>query len=197
MKSAFRLLCLFNLVILHAQQCMYGDLSNDYGFEIEITRIPRRFSKPNANDSCTIHFKTISKYKSGILSAGTRLEGNINENSFKDCNNSRSYATLKDVNKATTNNDYGDLIVADFNFDGLDDVAVKRYDDPDAIPKYTFFVQLPDCRHFVVENFLTFEVAYFPSFIDNSTKMLTVTICNSTMRYKYDSAFGKWQIVIE
>ena len=101
------------------------------------------------------------------------------------------------VNLISENGEYDDLVVADFNFDGLEDVAIKRFESQNAVPKYIFFIQRPDCAGFEIDLFLTYEVAYLPDQIDCQNKMLQVKTCESKMEYRYDSNLKKWRIISE
>jgi hypothetical protein len=59
------------------------------------------------------------------------------------CGAVRSYETGKNAHKAVVDNDYGDLVVADINFDGLADVVLKTDGGGNGGPYYTFYTSGP------------------------------------------------------
>lgn len=65
--------------------------------------------------------------------------------------------------------DYGDIIVMDINFDGNDDIVIKR--DYGRVAFYNYYIQV-GYGSFVYSKFLSEEVYGFPSMIDPQTTSL-------------------------
>lgn len=58
--------------------------------------------------------------------------------------NSRSYSTHFNTDKTVVDDDFGDVVVADLNFDGLGDFAVTYDHGADNGNHYYFYFQRPD-----------------------------------------------------
>jgi hypothetical protein len=191
---------IFNLIFLNqlkAQEHTYNNLSRDFNFEIKISRIPARFSEPHSLDSCFVDFKIINKkIKNKIIYERFHNEVAVDKKSFCDSSNVKSYSTEININKPIINNDYGDIIVLDINFDGLEDVAIKRYERFGALPKYFYYIQSKDER-FYLDKFLTYEMSFFPTTINKLSKTLEVKVCEILMKYELREDLKKWIIVTE
>jgi hypothetical protein len=116
-------------LFLHAsafgQTCIHGDLSRSlritvtkrksgdsaivYQFPIEVTIIDKASKKKIQ----VISFKAIDLYPA----------------SFTKCNWVRSYSTGKNRNAIVRDTDFGDVVVADFNFDSREVIAIKSDDE--------------------------------------------------------------------
>ena len=82
----------------------------------------------------------------------------------------RSYITGLNKNAKALKNDYGDFIVADFNFDGKEDFALKyNANYKSSGPLYAFYIQQAD-GSFKNNQFLTGKVGTFPAIIDSKQK---------------------------
>ena len=107
---------------------------------------------------------------------------------------------MTDVNKDSENidNDFGDLVVADFNFDGLEDFAVKRGEGGNAGPEYNFYLQSKDSE-FELNRFLSDEMMYFPFVIDPKKKRLITLVHGNAyqMSEKIFELKGKknWKVI--
>ncbi|RYZ00342.1 MAG: hypothetical protein EOO11_01915 [Chitinophagaceae bacterium] len=93
----------------------------------------------------------------------------------------RSYVTGYNRDKEALDNDYGDLVVADLNFDGREDLALKTDVGGTSGNYYTFFLQ-DDSGRFRKNDFLTDSVASFPGTIDARRKRL-ITFGHAGVRY--------------
>lgn len=94
---------------------------------------------------------------------------------YQDCNNVRSYTTGKNKNIEAVDSDFGDLIVANLNFDGKEDLAIKRESGGAAGPFYKFYIQ-NEKNIFAKDIYLTEKMSSFPSDIDWKEKTLTTNI---------------------
>ena len=180
--------------ILLAQNCSHTDLSRVFKFDIKIERI----SRINTLDSCiitiTITKKKPDKFKQTIRYSSTFLYDSV----FKRCSFVRSYTTGKNKNLEVGDNDHGDLVVADFNFDGKEDFAVVKESGWSDGPSYIFYIQSTS-GSFARDKYLSDEVVYFPSAIDPMNKTLTTyalagAIGVTRRIYKLDKA-NKWTLV--
>ena len=94
-------------------------------------------------------------------------------------------------------NDYGSLIVADFNFDGREDVAIKNDSGGNGGPLYNYYLQNAK-GIFVIDDFLTNTVQFFPSEINSLKKYLVTTVHATATQlsettYRLDTATGQWK----
>jgi len=96
---------------------------------------------------------------------------------YVNCNNYRSYSTGLNARQPITDNYYGDIIVADFNFDRKDDIAVLTSSGGNGGPTYSFYLQ-GDHHDFQIDKFLTDSLSYFPSEI-NTRKMQLTTMAHA------------------
>jgi hypothetical protein len=192
------LLIVFSLLYMNqmiSQKLSYNALlSKDFIFEIKLERISSRWTAPEILDSCLVDIKIINKNNQKEWRSFSR-PSEINTACFTNPDNARSYTTGVNLDKPIINNDYGDLIVADFNFDGLEDIAIKRYSSSKGIPKYRFYLQTKD-QKFEADNFLTYQMSFFPV-IDIASKTLTVNVCEYIMKYRFGEKSQKWVTITD
>ena len=115
---------------------------------------------------------------------------------FKDCQSARSYSTGKNQDAAVSDNDFGDIVVADFNFDGRDDFAIKK-ESANRGAVYTYYVQDSD-GHFSLDTFLTETVSWGPYKLNAANKTLqTLIIANvrymGETTYRFNTKSRKWK----
>ena len=118
------------------------------------------------------------------------------DNAFKSSKNSRSYITGKGRNAPVEDYDFGDLVIADLNFDGKEDIVVKSGSSADSGPNYTFYLEGNDGR-FYIDNYLTANVLSFPKYINAKAKTITTqTHANVSQEdkktFKYNVNTKKW-----
>lgn len=166
----------------------FSNLSKLYDFEVCVTKVLQE----QTLDSTTVVLKVFSKGDSTSV-----LNMNFSTRFLSDSvftNHVRSYST--DVNTTTDvlDNDYGDLIVADFNFDCKDDFAVKMDEGGNGGPVYHYYLQNSNGSGFTSDSFLNTEVLFFPSEINNRTNTLTTVVhasavdqCKRVFRYSSKS----------
>lgn len=183
--------------LLSAQTCLHTGLSKKFDFKI--TRVDIR--KPNDtslfgekrisveiyNKSDKRSFQSIS-FKSGEL-----------YDDFKNCINDRSLITGKNKDAEVGDNDYGDIIVADVNFDGIEDLAIKDRWIGNIGAGYRFYLQTP--QGFKQNKYLTEEVVFFPWLLKPKSHLLITTVSptpGTTIRtYGYNAINKKWRKVGE
>ena len=108
-----------------------------------------------------------------------------------NCENVRSYSTNVNDTLIALDNDYGDLIIADFNFDNKDDFAIKRNSGGNGGPEYDYFLQSSN-NNFIKNSYLSDSLVFFPSEISKEKKCLMTLVhagvCHMGKHiYHYDS----------
>jgi hypothetical protein len=120
--------------------------------------------------------------------------------SFDNCKNIRSYITkINNLLPSGDETDSGNFIVADFNFDGLEDFAVKSDPGGNGGPLYTYFMQNDD-RKFYKSSYLSNVVQFFPTEINPKKKTLTTFLhANAYQKnrriFKYNQKAKKWKMI--
>ena len=115
---------------------------------------------------------------------------------FQNCNAVRSYVTKKNIKVDALDNDYGDLIIADFNFDSKEDIAIKKDYGGNSGPLYDYYIQ-DNSGRFLRNFFLSEKMEFFPAIIDKK-KMRLVTylhagVCGLGKHvYSLNKATNKW-----
>lgn len=171
------------------QTCVHSDLSSQFNIGTDFKRIK--------DDSCiviiAIKDKDSNKTKESIKYSSLYLFDTV----FKNCESVRSYQTHVNDTIEVVDNDYGDLIIADFNFDGLDDIAVIKDSGGNGGPLYNFYTQGKNGR-FYFDKFLSEKMEFFPTKINSQDKTLVTYVhagvCGlSEMIYSYNSKTSTWQ----
>lgn len=116
---------------------------------------------------------------------------------YTSTDNFRSYCTKVNANKQVVDNDFGEIIVADFNFDGLEDIAAMNDSGGNGGPLYTYFIQ-DSTFQFHVDYYLTNEMTFFPTIILPERKLLINSVHanaygNNWSTYKYFPESKKWK----
>jgi hypothetical protein len=153
-----------NIVI----ECIQRDLSKSFDFKIKFKRI---FFQNGDNDSCIVKVfildKMTQKEVDSILITSRLMYKDI----FKNCDNFRSFITGKNRNKEAPDNDYGELIIADLNFDSKDDIAIINDSGGNGGVFYNYYLQ-GENNTFKLDKYLTDSMVYFPSEMIKKKKML-------------------------
>ena len=182
---------------LRAQSITYSNLSYKYIYKITVVKDSAEddFNKKVKLKLCV--FKRDGKLLQKIAVDAGSLFGD--DDDFKSSKTSRSYITSKGRNAAVEDYDFGDLVIADLNFDGKEDIAVKSGSSADSGPEYTFYMQGNDGR-FYIDNYLTTDVMSFPKYINAKAKTITTrTHANVSqedkLTFKYNVSTKKWHFV--
>ncbi|WPU99808.1 hypothetical protein SNE26_27740 [Mucilaginibacter sp. cycad4] len=196
-KSLFILLsiCGINLRAI-AQTCRHLNLSKAYDYMIVSERYPLSDSVfYGANMSLQIfrknkpHVWQSIRYKASVLY----------EDAFKNCNATRSYITGYRKNAEVPDYDFGDLVIADLNFDKLEDIAIKYDSGGSSGPLYYFYFQ-DKSGHFYLSKYLTDHVGSFPAYINLKEKTIATQI-HANVRYeskktfRYNSKTKRWKLI--
>jgi hypothetical protein len=160
--------CFFLTGVLHGQTCSHTNLSQHFTFITKATR----FQRGNDLDSCSITIAVVDKQSKKMVQSIQYSSVFLYNSTFRKCDFVRSFTTGKNVNVEPLDNNYGDLVIADFNFDGREDFAVIRDAGVSTGPLYSFYVQITK-GVFKYDKYLSETVVYFPSNINPKQKTLT------------------------
>ncbi|OXA78560.1 hypothetical protein SAMN05444397_10954 [Flavobacterium aquidurense] len=193
MKNIILLVCLICSKIILGQSCLYKNLSKEFNFEIRVRKITIPKEEIDSNAVKIIVYNKISNKKQEFNFGSNFLF----EKTFIDCKTVRSYSTGINENAEIIDNEFGDLIIADFNFDGKEDFAVKNDSGGNGGPTYNFYIQGKN-KDFTLDNFLSTEMKFFPSkFITKSKQLVTYVHANayqlSENIFEYNEKFKKWK----
>ena len=191
-SRVFIALLIFFPKFLLGQTCLHKDLSKKLDFKTEIERIK---IDEDLFDSCVIRIIITDKLANVIQTIQLTSTG-LFEDAFKNCNAARSFSTGINLKEKALDNDYGDVIIADFNFDLKEDVAIKNASGGNGGPDYSYFIQNGNGR-FVIDKYLTERVGYFPAYINNKQRTLTTLVHANAMEmcktiYKINTSRDKW-----
>jgi hypothetical protein len=191
------LIFLFALSInASAQVCIHTDLSKSFDFKTEVRRIKRPDSRC---DSSVVTITAISKLGKKHVQSITIPTDCLSNSAYVRCTAARSYTTGKNLTADAPDNDYGDIIVADFNFDGRDDFAAKYDSGGNSGPTYAYCIQRADGT-FAFDIFLTNRMSYFPSILNKTDRSLTTQVPSGISwmdetTFKFDPRKISWQLV--
>jgi len=178
-----------------AQVLTYSDLSRKYIFKIGLIR---KF------DADSNYLNT--KLKLRIFDRDTKhtqiipINGGLLFSScYKTIKTSRSYSTGIRKDAEVLDYDFGDIVVADLNFDNKEDIAVKYDSGGNGGPDYIFYMQDANGQ-FHEDNYLTKYVGGFPRYIDFDKKTITTqlhaTCClEGKKTFQYNIKTKKWRLV--
>jgi len=186
------LLFMFSCKQPDTHNCVHNNLSKDFSFEVNATHF---LMEDGVQDSLDVFIKITNKHtkteKELHFGNGWMFEG-----TYTDCNRVRSYTTHVNEDAQIADNDYGDIVVADLNFDGKDDFVLKKNSGGNTGPDYAFYLQ-DKKGGFAEDRFLTDSVGYFPDDIDVSKKQITVSTTSFLVVgeriFSYNTDTQKWQ----
>lgn len=117
----------------------------------------------------------------------------------KKLRTSRSFITGKNAFYDDVDNYCGEIVIADLNFDGLEDFATTIGSGADNGPHYAFYIQ-KEAGKFECNNFLTKEVVWFPEVFNDSLNTFKTIVpfgCCALRHHtiKYDSIQKKWKSI--
>ncbi len=177
-----------------AQTCRYNDLSKKYNYVVTVVKMKDTDDEQTRVKKISLQIN--SKANKKQIQRINITPEYLFQTAFQSCSAARSYITGKNKNAEADDNDYGDFIAADFNFDNREDFAVKRDSGGNGGAFYEYYIQ--DKRGtFKKDAFLTDQIGYFPGTIDARRKRLITYIHANAQGYneniyKYNSTTGKW-----
>jgi hypothetical protein len=184
----------FLLTSIFGQTCTHDDLSQTLRIT---TRALRKSGDSVLAHNCPIEVTIIDKASKKKIQKISFIAATLYSESFTKCNLVRSYSTGKNRNAAILDTDFGDIIVADFNFDSREDIAI-RSDDENGGTYYRFYIQEKD-KLFKLDSFLTDSMSIVPTYFNRTKKTLT-TYQHAGVRlgeqlYRLDIRENKWSMI--
>lgn len=179
-----------------ASGCWHEKLSNKFNF---LTIRTSYFSKNDFPDSNFVQVNVFSK-KTGLCLDTIQLRGTFYFDwIFCECEHVRSYITEFQENDTVFDYDYGDLIVADINFDGREDLAIVRNTGGNGGPGYEFYIQ-DRSQHFHHDAYLSDSVVSFPATIDQDHKTIATQIHANYMgetrrTFRWKPKTKQWKLI--
>lgn len=185
-------IALFSTLVIHGQDCTYRKISKQYDFKIHVKSVPQSGDA----DAVFVSVRIFNKQKK--LLQKIKFSSDLFLLPFNECNNYRSYTTGVNKDREVVDWDYGDIITADFNFDGLEDIAVKRQQGGNSGPQYYFYINNKDSV-FKRDKFLS-SIGYFPAeFVARQKKLIFRIRANSNeteiITCQYNAALQKWKVL--
>jgi hypothetical protein len=176
------------------ETCIHTDLSKSLLFKTRLEPLQILMGK-KYYDSCQVSITVINKSNRKVVFTAEFLSGFL-YGAYDQCNTVRSYTTGTGQDADIKDYDYGDLVVADFNFDGREDFATKVDHGGNGGPFYRFYIRQPT-GHFRLSRYLTDNVGHFPSKFDSIHKILTVlthadAMAEGETTYKLNPQTGRW-----
>lgn len=140
----------------------HDELSKSFDIKVLINR----YVKEKQSDSCIAKITLLDKVTKKAIDSFSITSG-IYYGVFEDKNSVRSYSTKFNATKEAVDNDYGDIVVADFNSDNKEDVAIVRDMGGSSGNFYNFYIQQEN-KKFKMDRFLSDSMVYFPDQIGHN-----------------------------
>ena len=187
-------LLIFFLTGLQAQSCFHTNLSRQFDIQAKLIRHPECKGQ---EDSIMLY---IFRKNSNIFLQ--RIIFNVDYYDHWDyncCDLVKSYETGYNDTMLIMDNDFGNIVVADFNFDGKYDIAIKRAEGGNSGPVYNFYL-LQNNGKFKLDTFLSEKMGYFPDEFDKKSSTLTTRVhagacCLGETVFKYNKQSQQWRKV--
>ncbi len=174
------------------QTCAHTDLSKSLLFKTQPTRLKRK----DGFDSCRVHITVVNKLRRQTVFTTTLASGFLFPEAYAQCSAARSYTTGIGQDADIKDYDYGDLVVADFNFDGKEDFAAKNDSGGNRGPTYNYYIQ-NSAGSFVLNKFLTERMGHFPDRIEKPSRTLILESYNGQWHfktsYRLNTKTGQWR----
>lgn len=172
----------------------YSNLSSQFDIEENVLRYLNK--NEEVHDSGIVTLVLLSKGSNVPLDTISVASTLLFSNYFEDSANVLSYATNVNTRKQIVDNYFGDLVVADLNFDKKDDIAIVSDMGGNGGPGYTYFLQ-NDKKQFLLNGYLTDSMSYFPQKINRTAQTLVTYVhagacCVGEHVYALDQANKKW-----
>ena len=179
--------------LLATTRCEQTHLSNQFDIAINL----KRYSNTELHDSCDLKILIKNKRTKAHVDSIFLTSLFYFGDTFEKCDSTTSFTTNFNANRQVVDNYFGDIVVADLNFDNRDDIAIINDYGGNGGPLYSYFIQSNDER-FTLDSFLTDSVTYFPSVIDKSKHRLITYVhagacCTGEHIYQFDKSTKKWR----
>lgn len=177
-----------------AQTCVYNDLS--YRFRITV-QVARRAEDSIMAYDCPVKVTIASKATPHTIQVINFAATALTYETFTKCGFARSYSTGKNKHALVTDTDFGDIVVGDFNFDSLEDIAIKC-DVGNFGCYYRFYTQGKDHR-FHLDAYLSDSIRLVPTYINVAKKIIKcyrhAGVRDGEMTYRMDAHKKTWSLI--
>lgn len=150
-------------------ECEHNNLFKFFDLNIDVKRFVK---EDELFDSCIVRILLTNRTNQGFIDSLYLSSIFYHPVMFENCKEVLSYSTGLNANKEIVDNYYGDVVVADFNFDHKEDLAIINDSGGNGGPLYSFFLQSAD-QKFTLDTFLRDSMAFFPSKINTQKRTLT------------------------
>lgn len=180
-------------LVITTNKCNQTNLSKQFDL---LTDFKRYSDTAEQHDSCLVMVFVKSKSTSEIIDSFSVTSLFYYSDMFTSCDSMTSYTTGYKSNRKVVDNYFGDIVVADLNFDGNDDIAVVTDCSSNGGPFYAYYIQTKENK-FVQDRFLTDSMVFFPSKRNIKDKTLTTYVHAGACAigehiYKLDRRSNTW-----
>jgi hypothetical protein len=196
MKIVFSLIIYFLLVPLaFSQECLHTNLITTHHIVVYTKWYGSKEHTLSDSLDVTIELININTKVKQQLHFGSSWMAN---DFYTNCSRVKSYVTGFNKDSVAVDNDYGDIVVADFNFDNKADIAFKQNAGGNGGPGYMFYLQ-DEHGTFVLDAYLTGTMGYFPVKIDSKKRKL-ITLVHANVyemgenTYSYNAKKKTWKM---
>ncbi len=177
-------------------ECNYKELSYTFDYKVKVKKM---LNTIDYYDSSIVKIYIIDKNTNNFVDSVSFTSLFLTYNSFQDCNNVRSYISGKNETQIISDNNYGQLVIVDLNFDSKEDIAIIHDSGGSSGPHYSYFIQ-DQKNTFHLDQFLTDSVDFFPEEIDVKKMTLTTRVSSgakwlSEREFHFNSNLNKWKTV--
>lgn len=174
--------------------CDHNELSGQFDITVNFKRYTDTIEKQDSS-FLTLYIK--DKNSKSVIDSVNIISLSYYSFMFTSCDSVTSYSTKFKADREIADNYFGDIVVADLNFDGKDDIAVINDGGGNSGPLYGFYTQTSNKR-FVIDRFLTDSVAHFPDRIQKSKRRLITlgragACCAGEHIYQLDKTTNQWK----
>jgi hypothetical protein len=174
-------------------ECDHPNLSRE--FQIR-TKLMRYVNKESQQDSSVVKVYLSDKATHELVDSMLVTSDFLLKEVFMNCGNVMSYSTKFNTDMEVVDNYYGDIVIADLNFDDREDVVVTHDSGGNGGPFYSYFLQT-DSRTFSLDRFLTDSMTYFPAKLNSHEKTLVTYVHAGTCGlgehvYQLDPKTARW-----
>jgi hypothetical protein len=175
------------------RHCYYTNLSRQFNLAVDV----QRFAAENDNDSTIVWLRVKNKTTGTTTDSFMVSSLYFYYTIFTACDSVTSYATGYHANKTIVDNMFGDIVVADLNFDGLDDIAVTNDGGGNGGPLYSYYLQQYNGT-FERNAFLSDTMIFYPTVVDSVKSQLTTHVHAGAYGYsvnvfQYYPDINRWE----
>ncbi|MBK7302271.1 MAG: hypothetical protein IPI90_03260 [Saprospiraceae bacterium] len=184
----------FDMDSLSIVGCIYKNLSDKYDYKVKLLSIE---SQEKDTRNRLIKIEVYEKLTYNLIDSFSNTPGYLFPGVFSNCEKCRSYRTNFNLETEILDGDFGDIIIADFNFDSREDIAVIHESGMSSGSTYNYYIQTLESK-FTLDSFLSESMQFFPSIINSKNKTLTTYVMGGACHlgehvYKYNIKKLRWK----